>query len=174
MIKATFYATISLPKATKKEGIPITQQKTIARIRAFNRFYTVVQGMLDRQFLGSAFSVTETSMLYELHRAQGCQARDLAEHLHLDKGYVSRLLASFARRGIVAKSPDPRDGRATVLTLSDHGEACTQELIHRTNQAIGGLIAPLSAAEREALCQAMDTITRLLGQGDGAGEEVAL
>ena len=42
------------------------KQETINQIREFNRFYTVLFGFLNRNYLDSNYSVTETRILFEL------------------------------------------------------------------------------------------------------------
>ncbi len=49
------------------------------------------------------------------------RASDLCGALATDKGTTSRLVHHLAERGLIDRSPDPDDGRASVLTVSDHG-----------------------------------------------------
>lgn len=46
---------------------------------------------------------------------------DIAASLHSDISTVSRQVSAFASHGLVAKEPDPHDGRAQVITLTDAG-----------------------------------------------------
>ncbi len=73
--------------------------ETVYKIREFNRFYTVLLGLLDRNFLNSEYSVTEIRILFELENNDGCSAVDLIEKLYIDKGYLSRLIKGFIVRG---------------------------------------------------------------------------
>ena len=136
----------------------------IARIREFNRFYTVMLGMLNQNFLSSPYSVTETRALFEISVHTPCGAGDLTQALHIDKSYTSRMLKTFARNGLITKCPSPSDGRALLVQLTDRGRAEVDQLIQRTNQQLGALIEPLSASQCQELCQAMDTITKYLSQ----------
>ena len=52
----------------------------IAQIRLFNRYYTSVIGLLDKHYLNSDFSLTETRIMFELyHKADGLTASELIE-----------------------------------------------------------------------------------------------
>lgn len=136
----------------------------IGRIREFNRFYTVNLGMLNRRFLGSEYSVTETRILFELNTDDRCTANVLTEKLHIDKSYMSRILKSFEKRGLVTKQVSPEDGRAFILHLTETGRRETARLIESTNRQIAAWVAPLSAGERAELGQAMDVITAHLSK----------
>ena len=46
----------------------------------------------------------------------GCRASDLAEQFALDKGSVSRAVHQLVELGLIARTPDPADGRASILT----------------------------------------------------------
>ena len=49
------------------------------------------------------------------------RAADLAEHACLDPSTVSRHLRALEEEGFVAKTPDPEDGRATLLKVTHAG-----------------------------------------------------
>ena len=53
-------------------------------IRAFNRSYTKVLGLLNSSYLDSELSLTETRILFEIHSRNGCTANDLCSALNLD------------------------------------------------------------------------------------------
>lgn len=59
-------------------------------------------------------------MLLSTLRDQGaCRAADLAELFALDKGAVSRIVSQLVDLGLVERSPDPADGRASILAATD-------------------------------------------------------
>ena len=49
------------------------------------------------------------------------RASDLSDYFGIDKGAVSRQVAFLERLGLVAREPDPDDGRAQRLVLTPHG-----------------------------------------------------
>src|SRR3954469_12520662 len=90
-------------------------------VRAFNRFYTRRIGALGEAHLGSPFSLTETRVLYELAHRDNPTASEIGEALGLDRGYLSRTLRSFRKRGLVATAPGD-DRRRRLLTLTPAGK----------------------------------------------------
>jgi DNA-binding MarR family transcriptional regulator/N-acetylglutamate synthase-like GNAT family acetyltransferase len=135
----------------------------IAAVRRFNRFYTQRIGALRDGLLGSAFSLTEARVLYELAQHDDLTAAALCRDLALDAGYVSRILRGFDRRGLIVRTPAPDDKRQSLITLTKAGRAAFAPLDQASKSEIGALLGPLSPAEQGGLVDAMQRITGLLG-----------
>ncbi|ROP36201.1 bifunctional helix-turn-helix transcriptional regulator/GNAT family N-acetyltransferase [Saccharothrix texasensis] len=134
---------------------------TVADVRAFNRFYTGVIGVLDRGYLASPYSLTEVRVLFEL--ASGArEAADLRAALALDAGYLSRILTSFDRDGLVTRTASERDARRHVVALTPRGESVFADLDARSDAGIGALLDRVPTADRAELAAAMRKIERLL------------
>jgi DNA-binding MarR family transcriptional regulator/GNAT superfamily N-acetyltransferase len=131
-------------------------------MRRFNRFYTRRIGVLDQGHLHSEFSLAEVRVLYELAHRDALTAAELAGDLGLDRGYLSRMLARFAKLRLLTRLPSPRDGRQFPLRLTPRGHATCAELDARAQSAIDELIAPLGESDRQRLVGSMETIESLL------------
>ena len=94
------------------------EQKPVDTIRAFNRFYTNIIGLLDRHLLHSTFSLPEARVLYELYHHEGLLAGDIVSTLRMDKSYLSRMLDQFSRKQLIAKRRSTTDARAIHIFLS--------------------------------------------------------
>lgn len=134
----------------------------IAAIRAFNRFYTTQIGLLDEHIVESPFSLAEARLLYEIDRRGHATGSALADALHLDRAYLSRMIKKFVATGLAALTPSPVDRRANHVALTREGDMAAADLNESTNAQIAGLIAALSEAELNELGAAMKTIRRLL------------
>jgi DNA-binding MarR family transcriptional regulator/GNAT superfamily N-acetyltransferase len=139
----------------------------IAGVRAFNRFYTRQLGLLDEALYESAFSLTESRVLYELANREGAAASDLARDLGLDAGYLSRVLAKFEAGGHLTRTPSASDARQAVLALTRAGRKAFAPLNRASQAQIAAMLEPLRPADRDRLVQSMRTIETLLG---GAAE----
>jgi DNA-binding MarR family transcriptional regulator len=57
----------------------------------------------------------------------GSRLTDLAESAQVTKQTASLLVAALEREGIVERVPDPEDGRARLIRLTDRGRAASVE-----------------------------------------------
>lgn len=127
-------------------------------VRGFNRFYTRRIGALGTAHLGSEFSLTEVRVLYELAHHERTTASDIAATLDLDRGYLSRMLRSFKRRGLITTRRDRDDRRHTHLALTATGRKAFAPLERKANDAVVDMLAPLGDARRKQVVDAMHAI----------------
>lgn len=139
---------------------PAADPGTISAIRDFNRLYTRQLGLLDRGFLGSKLTLTEARVLYELAHRADVTASEIAELLHLDLGYLSRILAKFRRLGWLTRKASEADGRRQHLRLSAAGRAAFRPLDAGAKEQIAEMLAPLTPADRSSLVAAMHEVKR--------------
>ncbi len=139
--------------------------RTIPAVRAFNRFYTRQIGVLREGLLKSPFSLAEVRVLYEIAHRQQPPATELCEELGLDPGYLSRILRGLEKRGLVSKSPSPKDGRQSLLGLTARGRQTFATLDERQNQEVAVLLQALSPEQQARLAGAMRSIENLLNPG---------
>ncbi len=136
--------------------------ETIEQIRHFNRFYTPLIGILDRNYLDSGYSVTENRILFELYEHKQLSAKYLCDLLSLDKGYISRVIAGFEKKNIVVKKASETDGRSQDISLTPYGRKEAKRAIGITNTRIGELIEHLSEEDCRAVITAMQCIEEKL------------
>lgn len=103
----------------------------IAKIRAFNRFYTQRMGLFSPDYGGSGMNLTALRIFYEIGAQDGATARQIARALDLDEGYISRILKGFERSGWISRKPSERDARQKQLKLTDTGRRKFHEFVDR-------------------------------------------
>jgi len=133
----------------------------ISRVRSFNRTVTQRIGALENGFLGRGRSMGASRVLFEIGTT-GNEIRDLRTRLGLDSGYVSRLLRSLEREGLVRVARSPRDARARLLTLTAAGRRELATLNRLSDRQAASILEPLSRKQQESLEEAMGTVARLL------------
>jgi DNA-binding MarR family transcriptional regulator len=141
----------------------ITLDRRIEAVRSFNRFYTKQVGVLQEGLLESDFSLTEVRVLYELAHRENLTASEILKDLGLDRGYLSRILASFEQRGLIAKKTSKTDSRQCDLSLAARGRKALAPLEKRSQKEVAAMLGTLPAPEQNRLVQAMQTIQSLLG-----------
>jgi DNA-binding MarR family transcriptional regulator/GNAT superfamily N-acetyltransferase len=134
----------------------------IAAVRQFNRAYTQRIGVLDEGYLDTPFSLTQGRVLYELAEDGGVTAKDIADKLALDPGYLSRTLRGFQELGLVESKRGAADGRQKTLSLTPAGRAAFAPLDRNAKTGVARMLGPLTPAQQQALTAAMARITALL------------
>jgi DNA-binding MarR family transcriptional regulator/GNAT superfamily N-acetyltransferase len=133
----------------------------IERVRSFNRTVTQRVGTLSDRFLAQRRPLAEARLLWEIG-PEGCEVRALRNRLGLDSGHASRLLRALEAAGVVRVTPSPSDRRVRVARLTAAGEAERELLDARSDELAASMLAPLDAAARQRLLDAMSTVERLL------------
>jgi GNAT superfamily N-acetyltransferase len=133
----------------------------VRQVRAFNRIVAERIGVLGDGFLGRPRPMGESRTLWEIG-PQGAELRDLRSRLALDSGYLSRVLRSLERQGLVAVKSSDRDGRVRVATLTRAGRLERIVLDRRSNDVALSILEPLNGEQRARLVTAMFDVERLL------------
>ena len=146
----------------------------VADVRAFDRFYTGVIGVLQEGLLSTAYTLTEARVLFELAHGDAAEVVDLRRTLGLDAGYLSRILARFETDGLVRRTRSTADARRQVIELTDVGRELQADLDSRSDTQIAELIGTLGEADQRRLLGAMGAIRELLGSDSPARNMVVL
>jgi DNA-binding MarR family transcriptional regulator/N-acetylglutamate synthase-like GNAT family acetyltransferase len=150
------------PVAVPPVAVATTLDEAIETVRGFNRVYTRCIGLLDHEFLGSEFTLSEARVLYELAKQTDFIASVLARVLGIDMGYLSRMLGQFARKRLIKRTRSTADGRRVLVQLTSKGRRALEALDQAARDQIADLIMPFSEARREDLLAAMRSIRRIL------------
>jgi DNA-binding MarR family transcriptional regulator/N-acetylglutamate synthase-like GNAT family acetyltransferase len=132
----------------------------IALVRSFNRLVTRQVGALTDRYFGRR-PLGEARVLFEIG-SDGATPRDVRARLGLDSGYLSRMIGSLQRDGLVEKRPNPSDRRTTRLCLTRAGRAEMRELDRIADELAASTLAPLTDEERGRLLGAQADVRHLL------------
>lgn len=137
-------------------------KKAVGEIRAFNRFYTDIIGLLDAHLLDSAYSLAEARIIYEIYTGKSVQASQIMTAMHIDKSYLSRLLKKLEKEGLISKTPSEDDARASLISLTEKGLKVFKTLNKASDDQIDELIGTLSARKQQELVNHMKSIMEIL------------
>lgn len=99
--------------------------------------------------------------LATLQKRGPLRAGDLAEAMGIARPTMSRLADALVGSGWATREPDPDDGRAMRLALSEPGRTLLDGLRQEATADLHADIAALPEADREALATALPVLTDL-------------
>ena len=134
----------------------------VEAVRNFNRFYTKRIGLLNKGLLKTPFSLTQARILFELAQHEDSTASDLINELDIDRGYLSRLLTTFEKNGLILKTPSKSDNRYRLLKLTAKGRKTFSVLNDRSSRETESVLQNLSQEDQHRLLHAMQTIGNIL------------
>ncbi len=88
-----------------------------------------------------------------------CRISTLAELTHGEVSTISRHVRNFERLGLVSKHPDPDDGRAAQVTLTEPGHVYIAQLRARNAEWMSTILAGWSGTEVAALTAMLERLT---------------
>ena len=89
----------------------------------------------------------------------GCHGRELAGRTALDPSTVSRAVASLVDLGLVERQADPRDGRASVLVLTDAGRTALDDAVDWYGAVFERALDGWAPDDVADLCAGLDRFT---------------
>jgi DNA-binding MarR family transcriptional regulator len=83
----------------------------------------------------------------------GVRAKELAERLKIAPRSATEVIDALEDKGLVSRSPDPGDRRATLVALTDAGRALAEEVRRTRGVESERIFDRLTASEREHLAR---------------------
>lgn len=112
--------------------------------------------------LGEAVDAMTYPVLSGLARTGPRSAAGLSPEVGLDRSNVSRRASRLEEAGLVRREQDPRDGRATLLVLTERGESVVRELRDRLATHIAESLNTWPPGEAEIFAQCLRRLTEEL------------
>ena len=105
-----------------------------------------------------ALTRDEWRVLAALAHQGEIRAADVKDRTTLDKMQVSRALARLEAQGLVARAPDPDDGRASRVRLLPAGAALYRKIVPMVQAREEYLLSDLTPQELEVFAAAIDKV----------------
>jgi DNA-binding MarR family transcriptional regulator/GNAT superfamily N-acetyltransferase len=132
----------------------------VAQVRAFNRFYTTVIGVVHGVYLDTPYTLTEGRLLFEIAQRDVAAVSSLRQVLDIDAGYLSRVLGRFEAEGLVTRHRSEADARRQDVKITAAGRSAVADLDARAARQVAELLA---SADVAGLLGAMRVIAHELG-----------
>jgi DNA-binding MarR family transcriptional regulator len=111
---------------------------------------------------GDSVEPSQASLLHVLNAHGAMRLGDLAEAMSLDASTVSRHVQQLGDRQMIDREPDPEDGRARIIAISDAGRAALKHTFDQRRAFITEAMADWSDADRDRLRDDVTRLTRAL------------
>src|SRR5580658_8930267 len=129
-------------------GIADGGDSAVAAVRAFNRFYTNMIGLLRGKYLDTPYSLTEARLLFELAQREASEVADLRRTVDIDAGYMSRILGRFSSDGLITRERSAADARRQVIRLTVSGRSATASLDALSARQTADMLAAVREDDR--------------------------
>ncbi len=105
------------------------------------------------------------AVLYKLLvEGESLRLCDLAERLGIDSPAVTRKVQQLEHLGLIIRSPDPVDGRASRLLLTDEGERSIEQLLAARRVWLEELLAEWPAPDRQQFARLLQLFASTIEQ----------
>lgn len=141
-------ARVTTDAPSAKNIVPGPTDCTAAKVRRLARRVTSIY---DEALAPHGLTIGQMGLLASLRRREGVGVKALAARLSADASTVSRLLKPLEAAGYLMIEPDPDDGRAKQVRLTDAGHAIRREATTGWQAAQAHMRAALGPGRLDAL-----------------------
>jgi len=116
---------------------------------------------LRRTEAGAQLTPTQLSVLASVVRHGPLGLAELSQLEGINPTMLSRIAAKLNRAGLIARRPDPHDGRAALLFPTTTGRRLQRRIQAERNDVLGQRLQELAASERRRLIDAIPALEAL-------------
>jgi DNA-binding MarR family transcriptional regulator len=119
----------------------------------------------------SGLTPTSVSALATVERHGPLTPSEIADIERVQRPTITRTLGCLEREGLVERTPDPADGRSSLVAINAAGRERLRRLRGRKNAYLARRMRELSAAEVETLERAAEILDRMREGESRSGRE---
>ena len=150
-----------LPSGNLRQPGSDSDAAAVLLVRRFNRTVGERLGAVHDRFLHHRRPMNEARLIWEIGLG-GEELRTLRMRLGLDSGYLTRVMGSLTKQGLVRVRPAKQDGRVRCARLTRSGLRARAEIDRRSDELALHTLDVLTEKQREQLTSAMGQVERLL------------
>lgn len=141
---------LTMEPVQRDEAIRDLEHEIGRLLRRVRRALTERAALVDPALNATAYPLLMTLNQFGPHRAA-----DLADLFALDKGAVSRIVHQLLELGLIERTPDPRDGRASILQVTDAARDRLAELAEQRHEEFGARLVGWDAEDIRELARGL-------------------
>jgi DNA-binding MarR family transcriptional regulator len=123
---------------------------------------TQLHFMIRRTAPGPDVTPAQLATLQALHRLGAIRMGELAHYLRVRLPTATSAVDALERMGLAERNPDPSDGRAVIVGLSEAGRELTSRLTTERNKVLSSLLHQLATDEVDSLEAAVPALIHLV------------
>jgi len=142
---------------------PLRDEDLDAVIGAVLRATQAFVGLALRSLalVGAPITLAQYRMLAVLDFDDGQNVRDLAARLGVERSTATRMCTRLVGAGLIARSGDPSDRRAVIISLTGEGREVVASVTRARRDNVATLLRSLPPARREQLVDLLDEFAEL-------------
>ena len=138
------------------DGPPERTLATEVAVR-LERLFGLIRWLSPR----TGLSLTAVATLATLERSGPCRLTSLAAREGVTQPAMTQLIARLEDTGLVARTPDPADGRVVQIRITGEGSAMVAHRRAVRAERLAGMLARLTPEDQAALAAALPAMDAL-------------
>ena len=131
------------------------------RVVALDRVFEVAArlgDMMERALEERGLSTARAEVLFVLHQRGPIVQRELSQALRCTPRHVTGLVDSLEAQGWVARTPHPKDRRATLVSLTERGEKAAARMDTERRETAAELFGNVPAPDLATFVTVLDQV----------------
>ena len=142
--------------------MPVAQHTAAELVHTIFDLQRALRGVTAAGMRTADLGPAHTGVLSIIGECSPMRASALAAKLGIGPSALSRQLADLEQLGLVVRTPDPHDGRASLLTLSGTGRTCLTDAHERRAETLRTLLSDWTESEAEAAASSVRNLAAAL------------
>ena len=109
-------------------------------------------------------SVVQSHIIYELFKRPNISLNELSEVLSVDTSTLSRQVQQLVENGLLSRTPDPKDRRYVVLSLTQSGEEQYEEIARTMEDYISGIFQNVPEDKKAQVMESLQILSDAMSQ----------
>lgn len=153
----------TLPKTASAEISAVLEENAIGALWQIcfvaNSFVFPIYAHFDKQY---EISRMEFVVLFVLSHRDSLMAWEICRMTGLPKNNISRGIQKLETKGLVSRSPDPKDARRAMITTTEKGHHLFDELLAAYTKRADGFLSLLDDNDRADLDRIMVKLSKFM------------
>jgi DNA-binding MarR family transcriptional regulator len=126
----------------------------IRMLKLFQRLQHLELGKIPNQ--GLEITMSQMQLIRFVGENPECHLQDVADGMNLSSPTVSVSIRRLEDMGLIERKPDPEDGRAACLTLTDKSQKAFQQVRRQMFDRVQTFLSHLNEEEQSDLLKLME------------------